>query len=120
MQFYKYLHFPSFLLHHQSITHFYQSTSHIQNTYIHLENMDAFQSWVSENKLTSIGAFWASAVAASVAYNSRSKTSLKPSLRLIHASRQLDDHYFHKNCKLDIQEGPRIFSFESLFRRFWH
>ncbi|KAL2896373.1 hypothetical protein RDABS01_038157 [Bienertia sinuspersici] len=47
--------------------------------------MDALQSWVSEHKLTSIGAFWASAVGASVAYNSRPKSSLKPSLKLIHA-----------------------------------
>ncbi|CAO2825766.1 unnamed protein product [Amaranthus hypochondriacus] len=47
--------------------------------------MDALQSWVSEHKLTSIGAIWASAIGASVAFNSRSKSSLKPSLRLIHA-----------------------------------
>ncbi|KAL9226788.1 hypothetical protein vseg_002559 [Gypsophila vaccaria] len=47
--------------------------------------MDALQSWVSEHKLTSIGAIWATAVGASVAYNSRPKSALKPSLRLIHA-----------------------------------
>ncbi|KAI3427828.1 HIG1 domain-containing protein [Psidium guajava] len=46
--------------------------------------MEAIQSWVSEHKLTSIGGLWASAVGASLAY-SRSKTPLKPSLRLIHA-----------------------------------
>ncbi|KAB2063114.1 hypothetical protein ES319_A10G195700v1 [Gossypium barbadense] len=33
--------------------------------------MEAFQSWVSEHKLTSIGAVWASAIGASLAYNSR-------------------------------------------------
>ncbi|KAK9683652.1 hypothetical protein RND81_10G156400 [Saponaria officinalis] len=47
--------------------------------------MDALQSWVSKNKLTSIGALWATTVGASVAYNSGPKSALKPSLRLIHA-----------------------------------
>ncbi|KAJ9683973.1 hypothetical protein PVL29_016461 [Vitis rotundifolia] len=47
--------------------------------------MEALQSWVSEHKLTSIGTVWASAVGASLAYNSRAKSPLKPSLRLIHA-----------------------------------
>ncbi|GMI80304.1 HYPOXIA-INDUCED GENE DOMAIN 2 [Hibiscus trionum] len=47
--------------------------------------MEAFQSWVSEHKLTSIGAVWASAIGASLAYNSRGSSPLKPSLRLIHA-----------------------------------
>ncbi|KAK8661938.1 hypothetical protein V6N13_091526 [Hibiscus sabdariffa] len=47
--------------------------------------MEAFQSWVSEHKLTSIGAVWASAIGASLAYNSRGRSPLKPSLRLIHA-----------------------------------
>ncbi|KAF2319215.1 hypothetical protein P3X46_025836 [Hevea brasiliensis] len=46
--------------------------------------MEAFQSWVSEHKLTSIGALWATAVGGSLAYT-RTKTPLKPSLRLIHA-----------------------------------
>ncbi|OWM69894.1 hypothetical protein CDL15_Pgr025743 [Punica granatum] len=46
--------------------------------------MEAIQSWVSEHKLTSVGALWASAVGASLAY-SRAKSPLKPSLRLIHA-----------------------------------
>ncbi|TYI07272.1 hypothetical protein ES332_A10G216800v1 [Gossypium tomentosum] len=45
--------------------------------------MEAFQSWVSEHKLTSI--VWASAIGASLAYNSRGNSPLKPSLRLIHA-----------------------------------
>ncbi|EOY20019.1 hypothetical protein QUC31_005855 [Theobroma cacao] len=47
--------------------------------------MEAIQSWVSEHKLTSIGAIWASAIGASLAYNTRARTPLKPSLRLIHA-----------------------------------
>ncbi|KAK5794741.1 Cycloartenol synthase [Gossypium arboreum] len=47
--------------------------------------MEAFQSWVSEHKLTNIGAVWASAIGASLAYNSRGNSPLKPSLRLIHA-----------------------------------
>ncbi|XP_002520829.2 uncharacterized protein LOC8259513 [Ricinus communis] len=46
--------------------------------------MEAIQSWVSNHKLASIGAFWATAVGGSFAY-SRSRTPLKPSLRLIHA-----------------------------------
>ncbi|GLT74554.1 hypothetical protein SLA2020_463420 [Shorea laevis] len=47
--------------------------------------MEAIQSWVSEHKLTSIGAIWASAIGASLACNTRARTPLKPSLRLIHA-----------------------------------
>ncbi|XVE52252.1 hypothetical protein DITRI_Ditri02bG0108300 [Diplodiscus trichospermus] len=46
--------------------------------------MEAIQSWVSQHKLTSIGAIWASAIGASMVYT-RARTSLKPSLRLIHA-----------------------------------
>ncbi|GMH05058.1 hypothetical protein Nepgr_006898 [Nepenthes gracilis] len=49
--------------------------------------MEALQSWISKHKLTSIGTLWASAIGASLAYNSRSakRSPLKPSLRLIHA-----------------------------------
>ncbi|XVF24388.1 hypothetical protein REPUB_Repub13aG0123600 [Reevesia pubescens] len=47
--------------------------------------MEAIQSWVSGHKLTSIGAIWASAIGASLAYNTSARTPLKPSLRLIHA-----------------------------------
>ncbi|KAM7499427.1 hypothetical protein LguiA_023841 [Lonicera macranthoides] len=46
--------------------------------------MEALQSWVSQHKLTSVGTLWASAIGASLVY-SRSKSPLKPSLRLIHA-----------------------------------
>ncbi|XP_020101936.1 uncharacterized protein LOC109719581 [Ananas comosus] len=46
--------------------------------------MSSIQSWVAEHKLTSIGALWASAVGASLAYT-RKRLPLKPSLRLIHA-----------------------------------
>ncbi|KAH7537642.1 hypothetical protein FEM48_Zijuj03G0114500 [Ziziphus jujuba var. spinosa] len=46
--------------------------------------MEAIQSWVSEHKLTSIGALWASGIGASLAY-SRTRSPLKPSLKLIHA-----------------------------------
>ncbi|OVA17243.1 Hypoxia induced protein [Macleaya cordata] len=46
--------------------------------------MDSIQSWISEHKLTSIGALWASAIGASLAYT-RAKTPYKTSLRLIHA-----------------------------------
>ncbi|PIN01264.1 putative protein, induced by hypoxia [Handroanthus impetiginosus] len=46
--------------------------------------MEAVQSWISEHKLTSIGSLWAAAMGTSIAY-SRAKTSLKPSLSLIHA-----------------------------------
>ncbi|KAL4386081.1 hypothetical protein GQ457_09G014690 [Hibiscus cannabinus] len=72
--------------------------------------MEAFQSWVSEHKLTSIGAVWASAIGASLAYNSRGRSPLKPSLRLIHArmhsqaltlavlSGAAAYHYYEKSC----------------------
>ncbi|KAL9676932.1 hypothetical protein QQ045_005154 [Rhodiola kirilowii] len=44
----------------------------------------AFQSWISEHKLASIGTLWASAVGASMIYSGQKSLS-KPSLRLIHA-----------------------------------
>ncbi|KAK4591124.1 hypothetical protein RGQ29_021351 [Quercus rubra] len=47
--------------------------------------MEAIQTWVSKNKLTTIGALWASGIGASLAYNSRKRSDLKPSLKLIHA-----------------------------------
>ncbi|KAK4351262.1 hypothetical protein RND71_030575 [Anisodus tanguticus] len=46
--------------------------------------MEGLQSWVSEHKLSSIGTLWATTVGVSLAY-SRTRTPLKPSLRLIHA-----------------------------------
>uniref|UniRef100_A0A803RC85 HIG1 domain-containing protein n=1 Tax=Cannabis sativa TaxID=3483 RepID=A0A803RC85_CANSA len=48
--------------------------------------MEKIQSWVSENKLTSI-ALWASGIGASLAYSRGSSSApiMKPSLRLIHA-----------------------------------
>ncbi|XWS08325.1 hypothetical protein CRYUN_Cryun41cG0069800 [Craigia yunnanensis] len=72
--------------------------------------MEAIQSWVSEHKLTSIGAIWASAIGASLAYNTRARTPLKPSLRLIHARMHAQAltlavlsgaaayHYYEKSC----------------------
>ncbi|KAL0010032.1 hypothetical protein SO802_005140 [Lithocarpus litseifolius] len=50
--------------------------------------MEAIQTWVSKNKLTTVGqyrALWASGIGASLAYNSRKRSHLKPSLKLIHA-----------------------------------
>ncbi|KAH1064399.1 hypothetical protein J1N35_029386 [Gossypium stocksii] len=51
--------------------------------------MEDIQTWVSNHKLTTIGAIWASTIGASLAYNTytRATTPLKPSLRLIHASK---------------------------------
>ncbi|KAK1320607.1 hypothetical protein QJS10_CPA03g00995 [Acorus calamus] len=46
--------------------------------------MDSLKSWVSEHKLSSIGAVWASGIVASLAYN-RARSPYKPSVRLIHA-----------------------------------
>ena len=43
------------------------------------------QSWVEEHKLTSIGALWATAVGASVAYSRRRTPQTTTGLRLIHA-----------------------------------
>ncbi|GAU29441.1 hypothetical protein TSUD_150110 [Trifolium subterraneum] len=47
--------------------------------------MEAVQSWVSKNKLASIGALWASGIGATLVAYSRAKSPMKPSLRLIHA-----------------------------------
>ncbi|CAL0307564.1 unnamed protein product [Lupinus luteus] len=47
--------------------------------------MKAIQSWVSEHKLASIGGLWASGIGASLMANSRTRSPMKPSLRLIHA-----------------------------------
>ncbi|ESW35599.1 hypothetical protein PHAVU_001G248400 [Phaseolus vulgaris] len=47
--------------------------------------MDAVQSWVSDHKLTTIGALWASGIGASLVAYSCKKSPMKPSLRLIHA-----------------------------------
>ncbi|XP_015944140.1 uncharacterized protein LOC107469276 [Arachis duranensis] len=41
--------------------------------------------WVSEHKLTTIGALWATGVGASLMAYARTKSRMKPSLRLIHA-----------------------------------
>ncbi|XP_028778851.1 uncharacterized protein LOC114735331, partial [Neltuma alba] len=41
--------------------------------------------WVSEHKLASIGALWATGIGASFLANSRKASAMKPSLRLIHA-----------------------------------
>ncbi|XP_062216748.1 uncharacterized protein LOC133916885 [Phragmites australis] len=43
------------------------------------------QSWVEEHKLTTIGAVWATAVGASVAYSRKRAPQRTTSLRLIHA-----------------------------------
>ncbi|MED6156052.1 hypothetical protein PIB30_011252 [Stylosanthes scabra] len=47
--------------------------------------MESVQSWVSEHKLTTVGALWASGIGASLIANSRARSPMKPSLRLIHA-----------------------------------
>ncbi|KAI4306921.1 hypothetical protein L6164_030161 [Bauhinia variegata] len=47
--------------------------------------MKTVQSWVSEHKLSSIGALWAAGIGASLVANSRKGSAMKPSLRLIHA-----------------------------------
>ncbi|CAK8566414.1 unnamed protein product [Lathyrus sativus] len=47
--------------------------------------MEAVQTWVSKNKLASIGALWASGIGATLVAYSRAKSPMKPSLRLIHA-----------------------------------
>ncbi|KAE8721585.1 BTB/POZ domain-containing protein [Hibiscus syriacus] len=81
--------------------------------------MEAVQTWVSNHKLTSIGAIWASAVGASLAYNTftGAKTPLKPSLRLIHARMHAQAltlavlsgaaayHYYEKNTSSKQEEA---------------
>ncbi|KAL5729175.1 hypothetical protein ACHQM5_002158 [Ranunculus cassubicifolius] len=46
--------------------------------------MESVQSWVSKHKLASVGAVWASAIGASLAYTS-ARSPYKTSVRLIHA-----------------------------------
>ncbi|KAL2332811.1 hypothetical protein Fmac_014024 [Flemingia macrophylla] len=72
--------------------------------------MDAVQSWVSKNKLATIGALWASGIGASLVANSYKKSPMKPSLRLIHARMHAQAltlavlsgaaayHYYEKRC----------------------
>ncbi|KAF7830896.1 Hypoxia induced protein [Senna tora] len=45
----------------------------------------SIHSWISEHKLASLGAVWASGIGASLVANSRTTSPMKPSLRLIHA-----------------------------------
>ncbi|XP_057439851.1 uncharacterized protein LOC130731588 [Lotus japonicus] len=47
--------------------------------------MESVQSWVSKNKLITIGGLWASGIGASLVAHSRTNSPMKPSLRLIHA-----------------------------------
>ncbi|MBA0813487.1 hypothetical protein Gohar_027333 [Gossypium harknessii] len=75
-----------------------------------MDTVESIRSWVSTHKLTSIGAVWASAIGASMAY-AGSRTALKPSLRLIHArmhaqaftltvlSGAVAYHYSDKSCR---------------------
>ncbi|CAJ1857566.1 unnamed protein product [Sphenostylis stenocarpa] len=72
--------------------------------------MEAVQSWVSEHKLTTIGALWAAGIGASLLGYSCTKSPMKPSLRLIHArmhsqaltlavlSGAAGYHYYEKRC----------------------
>ncbi|CAN6467115.1 unnamed protein product [Victoria cruziana] len=46
--------------------------------------MESVRVWISEHKLASIGSLWTAAVGGSLLYTGM-KSSLKPSLRLIHA-----------------------------------
>ncbi|KAG5053079.1 hypothetical protein AAZX31_02G243600 [Glycine max] len=47
--------------------------------------MDAIQLWVSKHKLATVGGLWASGIGASLVAYSRTRSPMKPSLRLIHA-----------------------------------
>ncbi|KAA0052029.1 hypothetical protein IC582_005550 [Cucumis melo] len=81
--------------------------------------MEAIQAWVSEHKLTTIGALWASGMGASLAYT-RSRTPLKPSLRLIHARMHAQAltlavlsgaavyHYYDNKFGNDRSEAPPV------------
>ncbi|KGN45820.1 uncharacterized protein LOC101218681 [Cucumis sativus] len=81
--------------------------------------MEAIQAWVSEHKLTTIGALWASGIGASLAYT-RSRTPLKPSLRLIHARMHAQAltlavlsgaavyHYYDNKIGRDRSEAPPV------------
>ncbi|CAK9326293.1 unnamed protein product [Citrullus colocynthis] len=79
--------------------------------------MEAIQAWVSDHKLTTVGALWASGIGASLAYT-RSRTPLKPSLRLIHARMHAQAltlavlsgaavyHYYENKLAGDRSEAP--------------
>ncbi|TYI29333.1 hypothetical protein ES332_A05G309100v1 [Gossypium tomentosum] len=81
--------------------------------------MEDIQTWVSNHKLTTIGAIWASTIGASLAYNTytRAKTPLKTSLRLIHARMHAQAltlavlsgaaayHYYEKNSGRSKQDN---------------
>ncbi|TKY56932.1 Respiratory supercomplex factor 2 [Spatholobus suberectus] len=47
--------------------------------------MEAIQLWVSKHKLATVGGLWASGIGASLVAYSRTRSPMKPSLRLIHA-----------------------------------
>ncbi|KAB1214097.1 hypothetical protein CJ030_MR5G017360 [Morella rubra] len=80
--------------------------------------MEAIRAWVTEHKLTSIGALWASGMGASLAYP-RTGPPLKPSLRLIHArmhsqaltlavlSGAAIHHYYEKHAKEQENASPK-------------
>ncbi|GAU18169.1 hypothetical protein TSUD_248700 [Trifolium subterraneum] len=47
--------------------------------------MENIQSWVSKHKLATVGGLWASGIGATLLTYSRTRSPMKPSLRLIHA-----------------------------------
>ncbi|XP_052736963.1 uncharacterized protein LOC108337872 isoform X1 [Vigna angularis] len=57
--------------------------------------MEAIQSWVSNHKLATLGGLWASGIGASLVANSRTRSPMKPSLRLIHARYMTCPIYIH-------------------------
>nr|DAD26399.1 TPA_asm: hypothetical protein HUJ06_027867 [Nelumbo nucifera] len=84
--------------------------------------MGPLQSWISEHKLASIGAVWASAIGASLVAYTRAKSPLKPSLRLIHARMHAQAltlavlsgaavmHYYDKNraAEESAEDAPKM------------
>ncbi|KAI4332987.1 hypothetical protein L6164_017845 [Bauhinia variegata] len=80
--------------------------------------MKTILSWVSEHKLASIGAVWASGIGASLVAHSTTRSPLKPSLRLIHARLQAQAltlavlsgavayHHFHDKYRGGEQKSP--------------
>ncbi|XP_004491047.1 respiratory supercomplex factor 2 homolog C1565.01-like [Cicer arietinum] len=47
--------------------------------------METIQSWVSKHKLAAVGGVWASGIGGTLLSYSRTRSPMKPSLRLIHA-----------------------------------
>ncbi|KAI3958031.1 hypothetical protein MKW98_020673 [Papaver atlanticum] len=82
--------------------------------------MESIKSWVLENKLASLGTFWASAIGASLVYTRAKSPYNKTSVRLIHARMHAQAltlavlsgaavlHYYDQNKQTQSEEERNI------------